>query len=159
MKKKYLFLSFIIPLLVILLMFICNGIIFGNNSIYYSDSEYQYHQLLIYLKNVFNGSSNILYSFKIGFGTPMIATICYYLLSPFNLLLNFFNNIEIFYIFQVVIKIGLCGLNMYLYLTYQNKDKKALLFSTSYALSLYIICNYFQIMWLDAYLLAPLLLL
>ena len=48
---------------------------------------------------------------------------------------------------------------MYKYLTYQNKNNHALIFSTSYALSSYMICNYFQMMWLDAYLLAPLILL
>ena len=89
----------------------------------------------------------------------MIATIAYYLSTPFNILLYFFDNIENFFIFQILIKFSLSGLTMYKYLSYQNKNNSALIFSTAYALSSFMICNYFQMMWLDAYLLAPLLLL
>ena len=51
---------------------------------------------------------------------------------------------------------------MYSFLKYHFKDKKdiyLLVFSTAYALSLYNIGNYFQIMWLDNMFLAPLILL
>lgn len=159
MKKRYTILSFLIPFVFLILIFISNGILFGNRSIFYGDSQYQYSQLLIYLKNVFEGISSFKYSFQVGFGSPMIATLAYYLATPFNILLYFFNNIEVFFVFQVLIKISLSGLTMYKYLIYQNKNNHALIFSTSYALSSYMVCNYFQMMWLDAYLLAPVLLL
>lgn len=157
--KRINLLSFIIPFVFLILMFITNGIIFGDNSIFYSDSQYQYYQLLVYLKNVFEGVSNFNYSFQIGFGTSMISTLAYYLLTPFNILLYFFESIENFFIFQVLIKLSLCGLTMYKFLSYQKKSRSILIFSTAYALSAYNVCNYFQMMWLDAYLLAPLLLL
>jgi len=156
---KKLILSFIIPFVFLILMFISNGIIFGSNSIFFSDSLFQYQQLLIHFKNIVENLSNFHYSFQISFGTPMIATIAYYLSTPFNILLYFFDNIENFFIFQILIKFSLSGLTMYKYLSYQNKNNSALIFSTAYALSSFMICNYFQMMWLDAYLLAPLLLL
>ena len=158
--KKYV-LSFLIPFFSFLIILILKNILFGDYSILYSDAQYQYQQLLIYLKQIFDGISNPFYSLQIGFGTPMIATFAYYLISPFNILVNFFDysKIEFCFMLIVLLKIGLCGLTMYAYLNHNFKSKYTIVFSTAYALSYYIIANYFQIMWLDAYYLAPLLLL
>lgn len=159
MKIKNIILSFIIPIVLLTLIFISNDIIFGDYLIFYSDSQHQYYPLLIYFKDFLNGINNLSYSFHIGMGSSFIATFAYYLSSPFNILLYFFDNIELFFIIQLLIKGGLCGLTMYFYLNYQTKSNSSIIFSTTYALSAYIIYNYFQIMWLDAYFLAPLLLL
>lgn len=158
--KKY-FLAFIIPVAILVLSFIFNGVIFGDFSAFVSDSQLQYQQLLIYLKRFFVGSSSFSYTFQVGFGTPLISTFAYYLMSPFNILVNFFSyeNIEVCFLLLSFIKIGLCGVTMYSYLKYNYTSKYLLLFAISYALSFYIVINYFNIMWLDAYFLAPLLLL
>ena len=89
----------------------------------------------------------------------MIATIAYYLGSIFNLSIYFFDDIDIFLIITVLIKISLCGLAMYNYLNYNFKSKYTFIFSSAYALSFYVLANYFQFMWLDAYFLSPLMLL
>lgn len=158
--KKY-FLAFIIPVVILVLSFIFTGVIFGDFSAFVSDSQLQYQQLLIYLKRFFVGSSSFSYTFQVGFGTPLISTFAYYLMSPFNILVNFFSyeNIEVCFLLLSFIKIGLCGVTMYSYLKYNYTSKYLLLFAISYALSFYIVINYFNIMWLDAYFLAPLLLL
>ena len=155
MKKQLL--AFFLPFSCLLILFIINGFIFGENSILYSDSQYQYYQTFIYLKQLLNNHS--LYSFQIGLGSSMIATIAYYLSSITNLFVCFFDNIELFLIITVLIKISLCGLTMYNYLKYNYKSKYIIIFSTAYALSFYSLANYFQFMWLDAYFLSPLLLL
>ena len=158
--KKY-FLSFLISLIILVFLFLIKNIIFGDNSILYGDAQYQYYQLLIDLKRIFEGNSNLFYTFKVGFGSAMLPTIAYYLISPFNILVNFFSfeNMEYLFLLLVLLKISLCGLTMYIYLNYNLKNKYTLLFSTAYALSSYIIVNYFQIMWLDVCFLAPILLL
>ena len=155
MKKQLL--SFFIPFFCLIVLFFINNFIFGENSILYSDSQYQYYQSFIYLKQLFNNYS--FYSFQVGLGSPMISTIAYYLGSFSNLLVVFFDNIELFLIITVLVKISLCGLTMYNYLKYNYKSKYILIFSTAYALSFYSLANYFQFMWLDAYFLSPLLLL
>ena len=96
MKKRYLLLSFMIPVIMVLLIFVCNGIIFDSNSIFFGDAQYQYYQVLFYFKDILSGISNVFYSFQVGFGSSMISTIAYYVLSPFNLLLSLFSyeNIE-----------------------------------------------------------------
>ena len=158
--KKYI-LSFLIPFVIFIVLFFINGILLDDSSILYGDSQYQYYQLLLYLKRIFEGNANIFYSFQLGFGSPMLATLAYYLTSPFNVLVNLFNynNMEYLFILLVLVKLSLCGLTMYCYLKYHFKSKYTLLFSTAYALSFFIVANYYQIMWLDAYFLAPLLLL
>lgn len=155
MKKQ--FLSFLIPFLCLIALFTVNNFVLGDNSILYSDSQYQYYQSFVYLKQLLNNGS--FYSFQIGLGTPMIATIAYYLGPISNLLVNFFDNIELFLIITVLIKISLCGLTMYNYLKYNYDSKYIIIFSTAYALSFYSLANYFQFMWLDVYFLSPLLLL
>ena len=155
MKKQLL--SFFIPFCCLIILFIVNNFILGENSILYSDSQYQYYQSFIYLKQLLNNYS--LYSFQIGLGSSMIATIAYYLGSITNLFVYFFNNIEFFLMINVLIKLSLCGLTMYNYLKYNYKSKYIFIFSTAYALSFYSLANYFQFMWLDAYFLSPLLLL
>ena len=158
--KKYC-LSFIIPILILFFCFLLNDIILGDYSSLISDSQLQYQQLLLYLKRCFEGNASFLYTFEVGFGTPFVSTMAYYLMSPLNILTTCFSaeNIEICFLLLCFIKIGLCGTTMYSYLNYNFKSNHLLLFSTSYALSFYIVANYFQIMWLDAYFLAPLLLL
>ena len=155
MKKQLL--SFFIPFFCLIVLFFINNFILGDNTILYSDSQYQYYQLFIWLKKFLENGS--LYSFQIGLGTPMIATIAYYLSSITNLFIYFFDNVELFLIITSLIKISLCGLTMYNYLNYNYKNKYTIIFSTAYALSFYSLANYFQFMWLDSYFLSPLLLL
>ena len=116
MKKQ--FLSFFIPFGCLFVLFLINNFIFGEKSILYSDSQYQYYQSFLYLKQLIQNGS--FYSFQIGLGTPMIATIAYYLGSLSNLLVYFFENIELFLIITSLIKISLCGLTMYNYLKYTS---------------------------------------
>ena len=162
-KYKYYILSFIIPLILLLTVLILNHVLDGKFSIFSSDLYGQYSKLLAHFQNLLNGDANIFYSFSKGLGGGMISTYAYYLISPFNFLLLLFsnNNIYIATIIMILLKISLCGTTMYTYLKYhfKNKDVYLLLFSIFYALSLYNIANYFQIMWLDIVILSPLVLL
>lgn len=161
MKKRYLLISFLIPLSLSLLLFFLLNFLTGEVNFLMSDSFSQYYRLLFHLKNVFSGTSNIFYSFAKGLGGAMVSTYAYYLSSPINILLVLFDNVYIFYLLATLLKIGLCGTSMYCFLNYHFKDKNnhLLAFSTSYALSTFVIGNYFQIMWLDGILIAPLILL
>ncbi len=59
----------------------------------------------------------------------MIATIAYYLGPLSNLLVKFFDNIELFLLITVLIKISLCGITMYNYLKYNYNSKYIFVFS------------------------------
>lgn len=153
-------LSFIIPILLFLLvMYLRVGVIDGN-YILISDMEAQYNSLFQYLKNVLNGTESLFYSFNKGLGGEMFTTFTYYLSSPLNMLVFFFEDGQIpnCILLIILIKLGLSGLNMNIYLTHKNPDKLGIniIFSLCYALMSYTINYYFNIMWLDAVYMLPL---
>lgn len=165
MKKKnilFYILAFLIPILIMEIVFtILNVGIFSEKSFIISDMQAQYYSLFSYYKNIFNGTESLFYTFNSGLGTSMLSTFTYYLASPLNLILLLFNNIHQGIIILMLLKIGLTGLTMYIYLDNKLKYKRiyTLMFSLCYALMAYNICYCFNIMWLDGVILAPLILL
>ncbi len=165
LKKNYgYFLSFLIPLIILLLAFGIKGVTFwGPNSLVYSDMESQYLSFLSFLQNVLLEGKSLFYSFSNGLGGETLSIFTYYLNSPLNLLLLFFNKIDLnyFLMFLVLFKISLCGLTMFYFLkkSFPNmKQYNILIFSLSYSLMSFSIANYFNIIWFDVIYLLPLLL-
>ena len=153
MKKKIL--SFVIPLIMLTVVFLFKEVLTGKYTIMISDLEFQYYSLLTCFKSILTNQ----YSFFVGFGSGMIGTFAYYLASPLNLLIYLIGNVDLLVIILIFVKISLCGFTMYSFLRYHFDEKYLLIFSTTYALSLFNVANYFQIIWLDGILLAPLVLL
>lgn len=160
--KKFL-LAFFIPTFIFLVGYYSLGYTIKGENYIISDMQGQYVSLFSYLRDVLHESESLFYSFQKGMGGSMFAAFAYYLSSPFNILLLFVNqaNIPIFIFILILFKIGLSGGTMHLYLEkhYKIDEKMAYLFSTSYALMGYVIQYYFNIMWLDAIYLLPLVLL
>lgn len=166
-NKKYLFLSFIIPIIILFLNLMIlkiiykNDNIFSSNQILVADLKSQYISLFNYLRNVLQGNDSIFYSFHNFFGGNMMGTYAYYLSSPLNFIFAFSSssNIVYFVIFLILFKIGLSGLTMFIFLNHKkNNPKIALIFSLFYALMAYNVSYYFNIMWLDCVFLSPLIL-
>ena len=165
-KKKYIILSFLLPILILIInlviLKICNinSDVFSSKQILVADLKSQYLPLFNYLRNVLQGNDSIFYSFNNLFGGNMISTFAYYLSSPLNIIIIFANSTNLlnFIYILIFIKIGLCGLFMYLYLNHKkNNNYLALIYSMFYALMAYNISYYFNIMWLDCIYLLPLL--
>ena len=166
-SKKILLLvsAFLIPIIIVGIHLIYMekvepGYFSGGENLLLADMSSQYNSLYSYIQDVFLGKASIFYSFSKSIGGNMASTIGYYLSSPFNILYIFFNKASIplctFIIY--LIKIGLCGLFMYFFLSKRLKRNtySLLIFSSSYALSSYTVNYYFNNMWLDVVLLAPL---
>lgn len=91
-------------------------------------------------------------------GGEMYGLFAYYLASPYNLILIFFSkeNMPVAFNLILMLKIASSSLTMFYYL---NRKKEAkwtnLIFSTCYALSTYIMIYGFNVMWLDAVILLP----
>ena len=152
----------IVNLLVVKIVYSSSNI-FSSNQILIADLSSQYSSLFSYLKDVFSGSASLFYSFSKHLGGSMMSTILYYLSSPLNLLLVFFskNHLMDAMAILILLKIGLCGLFMYIYLSnhFNKKSKILLVFSTFYALMSYNMAYYFNIMWLDVVFLTPIVIL
>lgn len=169
-KKKFILpiLSFLIPIILLLIYTAIREIQTGGNFFFSSenylmaDMSSQYSSLYSYLRDVLHGSGSIFYSFSKGLGGNMMSTVGYYLASPLNLLLVFSSKttIPIFIFMLLLLKFGLCGLFMYLFLSkkFETKSFSILLFSSIYALMGYNIAYYFNNMWFDVVFMTPLIL-
>ena len=164
MKKRTLYiLSFISPMILFFLISsLCGYIPFGKYSFNLYDAYYEYPTFLVELGRMLRSGQSIFYTLHAGMGVNFFSILNLYGGSPLNIFSIFFNNtnIIIFYTLLIYIKIGLSGLTMYLYLNSLNTKYIDtiwnLLFSLIYALSGWVIAMNMHIMWLDAYILLPL---
>ena len=174
--KKYdlrpLYAFFAALVLYILAALLCNKYPLGEYSFLQSDLKAQYAPFLALLKskmseigNVSDGHllSYLSYSFKLGLGKNFIGTFGYYLASPFNLIFLLFDasQIDAAVLTIVTLKLSFASGFMCLFLCSRTDDRKTLwpvLLGIMYVFSLYSQAFIFQIMWLDGFMLLPLIL-
>lgn len=164
--------AFLIPVLVMIFLFIVQGIYpFGGRSFLVSDMYHQYMPFFSeFMRKVQEGES-LGFSYNVGIGSNFLALYVYYLASPVHWLAFLFpaEHLMEFMTYLTVIKIGLCGLTAYIYLQKHYEDRgeettdtyrlMALLCSCFYALSGYMMAYNWNIMWLDCVILLPILVL
>jgi uncharacterized membrane protein YfhO len=107
---------------------------------------------------VVTGNNDLLYSFSNSIGGNFIGIAAYYLLSPFNVIYLLFpvSELPTAFFLITILKIGCVGLTMFIFLNSKVKSAKALIFSTSFALMIYLTMFYYHTMWLDGVILLPL---
>lgn len=142
---------------------------FGNNSLASMDAEIQYLDFFAYFKDVLSGKNNISYTFGKTLGGTNIAVFSYYLASPLNLLVVFFEKTQLhtFFHLLVALKLGLAAATMHIFIRERWKDyplnttKRVITFliSICYGLCQYAIAQSSNVMWLDGVYLLPLILL
>ena len=165
MKKKKVFLSifiFILPIILALISFILlNKPIERLVSI--GDFSGQYIGLFSNFQQILKGKESILYSFSSGLGSNFLMDYYYYLSSPFNILLLFCSKQNLINMIAIIIllKFGFSSISMSVYLKkkFNISSIWLILLSCCYALNGYFISFYSNLMWLDAIVLMPLLLL
>lgn len=164
--------AFLIPVLIMIFLFVIQGIYpFGGRSFLVSDMYHQYMPFFSeFMRKVQEGES-LGFSYNVGIGSNFLALFVYYLASPAHWLAFLFpaEHLMEFMTYLAVIKIGLCGLTAYIYLQKHYEDRgeestntyrmMALLCSSFYALSGYMMAYNWNIMWLDCVLLLPILVL
>ncbi|MBQ9854444.1 MAG: YfhO family protein [Bacilli bacterium] len=162
MKNKFnYFLSFILPFILCLLIFLVNGILGDIEEFFVCDLRGQHLSFFSYLKGVLLGTNSMFYSFYAGLGNPMFSTIIFYCTSPINLLLLLFKDIRYAILFIYMVKISLAGFSMFLLLKKKTGVNKlsTVIFSSCYALSGFVINYFFSILWFDSLYFAPLVML
>ncbi len=125
------------------------------------DLAYQYANLLAWFQNVLLGEADLLYSSGKSLGGNMFATYSYYVASPLNLLLVLFpqGDIEDFYFFVRMLRTGLCGIALAVFVRRRLPSvgrPLVLALAICYALCQYNLIQATNIMWLDAPILVPL---
>lgn len=161
-KHKIRLASFLLPLLIMAIIFIYIGVYpFGNESLLTIDLGQQYIDFFAeYKHTLLEDPMRIFYSFTRSLGGEMVGVWSYYLLSPFNLLFLIFPNqlISVAVTLIILLKYGFAGLSMGFYLQRVSLENhpRVLLFSTAYALMGFMTTYQFNIIWTDILWLLPL---
>lgn len=136
---------------------------FGDMSPLTCDSFYQLSPLMAELRNKIGSGESLFYSWNIGGGTNFWATIGYYLGSPLNLLLIALPEslLQDGFTLLILLRTGLAGLFFAIFLHEKSgrEDSVTIALSSAYALCGYMTAYYWNMMWLDAVVLLPLVLL
>lgn len=133
---------------------------FGNNSICTNDGVAQYIPFLSDFTYKIKHGESLFYSFNGALGYNFYGTICYYLMSPFNLIALLFNQENMKTAIQLIIILKMCFVcvSMTYYLLNRFKRQKynyAIIFSLAYTFSYFFIGYMYNFMWLDCIILLP----
>ncbi|MFR1760567.1 YfhO family protein [Frisingicoccus sp.] len=163
-KNIWYILAFIIPFVVAVTAFICQGMWpFGDRGISIIDSYHQYVPFFSELQYKWRHLDSLLYSWNGGLGMNFWAVVAYYLASPLNLLLLIFPKSMVMECFSFIyfIKIGLAGVSFAYFLRkrFHHYGFSITVFGCCYALSSFVIGYAWNIMWLDCIVLFPMVML
>lgn len=165
-KKHYIvILSFFIPLLILEIAYITREIYpFGRRGVLLIDLYHQYAPFLSDLQDRLRSLTGPLYSWSGGLGTNYLPLYAYYLASPLNLISIFFPKslLTELVLFLILLRVGLSGAFFAIYLKKTRGNKGGIsiaAFSTMYALSGFMLAYSWNIMWIDAVYLLPLIVL
>ncbi len=163
-ESYYLIAAFIIPFMIMLAVYVCmEKHPFGNNSVLTLDMQAQYVYYFEALRRLLTEGGSWLYSWERTLGGEFMGIVAYYVASPFNLLVVLFpkSMIPDAIMFIQLTKIGAMGVTFAYYLrkTRKTSDMISVCFGTMYALSAYAVVHLCNIMWLDAMVFLPLLVL
>ena len=164
-KKKYYTISVLIPAVMILAIFLLFSIIpFGHRTWLTIDLGQQYVDFFSYYQDtLLHHPEQFFYSFSKSIGGEMVSLWSYYLLSPFNLIFLLIprSAIAMDVSLLIFLKLVSCTVSFAVLLDVKFKQRNgtALLFALSYGFMSYLSANQFNVMWLDALIALPLIVL
>ena len=166
-KNKYILLSTVATAFFLLTFMIIKGIEpFGDQTLVNYDCQSQIYPLLCTLHDKLRNGGSFFYSWEGGLGDGFLPTYFYYLSSPINFFVVFVNKSDIrsFINITIVFRMILAATAMSVYLSKKTQaDKKTGAFiiplACAYALSGFVFGFYHESMWLDSYMIFPVILL
>lgn len=157
--------AFFLPFVILFLALLAENISFnGETTILASDGFHQYVIFAENLRNILHGSDSLFYTFTSGLGLNFYALISYYLGSFFSPFVYFFSlksMPDAIYLFTLL-KVACMGLTSFYSLCqlYSKVLKPfTVILSSSYALMSFAISQIEINMWLDVFILLPLIIL
>lgn len=164
-NKLYYAAAFCLPLFILFFALLAENITFNSETtILASDGFHQYVIFAENLRNILHGSDSIFYTFTSGLGLNFYALISYYLGSFFSPLVYFFSlktMPDAIYLFTLL-KVACMGLSCFYSLRKlypKVLESFTIILSTSYALMSFAISQIEINMWLDVFILLPLIIL
>ncbi|MBF8807123.1 MAG: YfhO family protein [Enterococcus lacertideformus] len=160
---RYAIASFLLPFLILALVYLSIGIYPGSSrSILASDAFSQFSNFHASFRNMLLGKQSIFYTWNASLGLNYLSLISYYLGGLFTPLVLLFPNElmpDALY-FLTLLKVGCAGLSFwFLVRTYKIPRWGHVALSVSYASISFITAHSEIIMWLDAFIYLPLVIL
>ena len=163
-NNKYLFLAAGFAIAVMLLIFYCYNLVpFGNMTILRMDLYHQYGPLFAELYDRLTSHGSLLYSWESGLGGSFLGNFLNYLSSPLSFLILFFGhkNVTEAISLMIFLKAVLSSVTFAYYLktSMHKNDASIAAFGVLYAFCGYFVAFYWNLMWIDAMYLFPLVIL
>ncbi|MBQ8922584.1 MAG: YfhO family protein [Oscillospiraceae bacterium] len=156
-------LSFLLPCIGMLLLFAAGGRYpFGSATALESDAAIQYYPFTLLLRNAVRGGHSLFYSWSGGLGINLWSTAAYYCTNLWSIVCIALPQtwIPLFLTLTICVRIGLAGLffSVLLRAVRRELDFSAVIFSVLYAMNMWYLVNFYQLIWLDTVALTPLVL-
>ena len=158
-------LAFLFPSLTILAALAVTGCYpFGKRLMLTVDLYHQYCPFLVAFRDKILSGESLLYSWNDGLGQEYIAAYANYAASPLNIFSLFFTakTMPVFIEIVTCLRAGMASIFMLFFLSANDNkriDNITVVFSSSYALCGWFISYFWNIMWCDAVVLLPLIML
>lgn len=159
--NRFVLLAFIIPFVIMIGTFAIMKVApFGGKQILVIDLWQQYFPFLVDFQDKLRHGESLLWSWTQGGGTNYLALASYYLISPFNFLSILVPAawLREYLMFTVSIRIALAGMFMAIFLrsVYKKDDFSLTAFSCCFSFCAFLMGYYWNVIWLDAVSLTPL---
>lgn len=154
--------SFLLPIsLFVFVSIAANVYPFGTNSFLTEDLKYQYIDFFAWFQNVLSGEASIFYSSAQALGTNTWGLFSYYLSSPFNLLVVFFDEYHLtdFVYLITALKLGCIQVSMTIFLKkrFGLSSFAAMLLALCFVWSSWTASQLRNPLWLDSLIVLPIL--
>ena len=154
-------LSFIIPFILLIILFSVNKIAlnnYSNSTIIMMDMQSEYIAYMRDLRRILLSDGSLIYTNSKLFGGDYLSIFTFYLSSPFNLFVVFFKEeaIPLFFVWSSIVKMAFASLNFYLLTRLTSKfTYQKVIFAIGYGLISYSFIYMSNYMWLDGVMILP----
>lgn len=163
-EYKYIIYAFLATTVTMIIIYACNRMVpFGDKTILRMDLYHQYGPLFAELYERVKQGASLTYSWVSGLGSCFLGNYFNYLSSPIGAIVLFFGheNVPEAIAVMILLKAALSSSTFTYYLKRSLKSQSyaSIAFSVMYAFCGYMLAYYWNVMWLDAMVLLPIVLL
>ncbi len=163
-EYQYIVMAFLATAVTMLAVYLCNGMVpFGDKTILRMDLYHQYGPLFAELYDKIKEGGSLFYSWSSGLGSSFLGNYFNYLSSPVGAIIMFFGhkNIPEAIGAMILIKAALSASTFTFYVknSLKRQSYAVVSFGVLYAFCGYMLAYYWNVMWLDAMVLLPVVLL
>lgn len=163
-RNRFIIISFFAAMFTMLMVYLITGVYpLGKNTVLRMDLYHQYGPLFAELVDKIKSGSSLTYSWASGLGSCFLGNYFNYLSSPIGAIVVFFGHEHVTEAIAVMILIkaalSAASFTFYLKKSQHNHSLVTASFGILYAFCGYMLAYYWNVMWLDAMILLPIVLL